>query len=358
MSDTSGNPGKAGVLLVQPWSAPTDVGLDESRQALVFGGQSHGSPVLQPGPWSGNPSRMVGTDRKMFDAFLALGDGKPDNRGHDWAHRALAFAQQWGVIGVCEHGLPASHRSRHRVMQTFWARGDGRWLEPGRHQRLLEGDHRIVELLDDSDRHMDLAACSALDGEPLSLWLMLAEQARAIASAGAILRRGDPCDDEIAKVRSLSPAVAWWLPELKAPLMAGGQRWVFPGGNEVITTPLTRREALAGQRGFLAGVVEEWLNLADVSLTVAWDEDRPLHLGYNAQGLFGAIAVDLALMLSGMKGVWLCSNCGGPYSNRKRAPKTGCLHYCYLCKEAGRQATYRAKRAANDGKPLRSIPAT
>src|SRR5688500_5717260 len=45
--------------------------------------------------------RLLKTTEGILEDFLRL-DGEPDKR-------LLRFARRWGILGLCEHGLPAIH---------------------------------------------------------------------------------------------------------------------------------------------------------------------------------------------------------------------------------------------------------
>ena len=235
-------------------------------------------------------------------------------------------------------------------MQMLVAEADGMWLDDPPADAVARADEQL--------QSFPGMRCEPHRQERLSTWLWFAVQANAILLSADLLRRSEPADDEIVRVRSLSPTYVPWLPEQMAPLMRGGQRWHVPGEpteTDLVTKALTRREALKRQRSFLAEVVGEWLSLADVALQVAWDEDSEFKMAYSTTGLFGAIAVDLALKVGNRKGYWICSHCFTPYSDRDREPKAGSLNnYCGSCKQAGPKARYRAKVRENGGRLLRS----
>jgi hypothetical protein len=332
----------SGALLVDRWEAPIESALGVDGEFLTCGRYDLIDGVPEAEPWGAGPTRTISANPRMFDDFLRLGQAHPPGRAPEWPDRVVAFARRWGVLGLCEHGLPASHRSYHRLLQTYLAMADGRWLDPARHKALLDSDLRVLEALEGSERHLDLEACEPLACESLLAGWVFASQARAVAAAATMLRDNRPCDDEIQAVRSLRPAFRWSEPPLPPPIAAGGQRITIPGTDTTfVTPPKTQRTTFEAQRSFIALVVQEWLEFADLALSVEWQPIGPMKIRYSSGGLFSAVAVSLALSVSGAKGIWLCCHCGNPYSDRKRAPQKGKLHYCSACKSAGPQKAWR-----------------
>ena len=48
-----------------------------------------------------NQTIKVHPGRSMLDDFIRLHNAQPD--------QILKYAMRWGVLGICKHGLPASH---------------------------------------------------------------------------------------------------------------------------------------------------------------------------------------------------------------------------------------------------------
>jgi hypothetical protein len=88
---------------------------------------------------------------------------------------------------------------------------------------------------------------------------------------------------------------------------------------------------------FLLGeVLQEWLTLGDVHAIVQWhkDEIRPV-ITFRGAGLFGALAVQLALSVAGVDGWAICDACHRQYIPMQRRPKTGQRTFCVDCRKQG-----------------------
>lgn len=65
-----------------------------------------------------------------------------------------------------------------------------------------------------------------------------------------------------------------------------------------------KRYTLHEQKRTLGLVVKVMLDLADVRLDFTWS-DKPT-IGYTVESLFGALALQLMLTVSGSRGFWFC----------------------------------------------------
>lgn len=106
------------------------------------------------------------------------------------------------------------------------------------------------------------------------------------------------------------------------------------------------------QRFSLTWCVDRWLEWAGVRLGIEWLADRP-ELDVEVPSLFGALVVQLTLVLCGTRGLAVCSACSQPYT-RSRQPKGAQSNYCGVCKARGEDAkrasrSYRARAKASRG---------
>jgi hypothetical protein len=79
-----------------------------------------------------------------------------------------------------------------------------------------------------------------------------------------------------------------------------------------------------------------------------------LEVDYNGC-LFAAIALQLALTLTGSHSLFVCSGCGLPYVRERKAPKPGQANYCKRCDHGGealRQADRRRRERMADARRL------
>jgi hypothetical protein len=187
----------------------------------------------------------------------------------------LRYARHYGVLMICEHELPATHLPTKMFNKEMGCRPLGYptncW-------------------------------------EPLEQWRHFAREARSMLQIANQLRRGfngNRADWE--RISGVRP-----------------RQYVPKGLNP------------ATEKFFLGEVIEEWLRLGDVHAKVQWrnDELRPV-IGFAWSGLFGALAVQLALSVAGVDGWAICEACHIQYVPRQRRPKAGQRNFCLKCRKQG-----------------------
>jgi hypothetical protein len=225
--------------------------------------------------WDIYPGKQIGPSAGMFEAFYKLGDAPPQS--------ILGFARKYGVLQICEHGLPCSHN--HQTSEQCYPLG---WHDRQPRQQIH---------------------C----WEPLEAWRSLSRQALGVVKVADRLLQsetGRPEDWRAVYARSGREA-PWWQQEVSA------------------------------ERVLIAECVNEWLKLGDVHPHVRWNghEKKPtVKLG--GSGLFGALAVQLALAVGQSAGFAVCTHCRREYPPRERRPKAGQRHFCPECREAGIPSRY------------------
>ena len=213
----------------------------------------------------------------------------------------LKFAQRYGVLGICQHGIPASHGTRcgslysyedESLAPTFW--------------------------------------------EPLEAWRRYAAQADAILRVAADLRAG-----------RTSPQALW------EPIIAGAPRELPPvySQHDVPKVPddsLMHLSDIVPSDMFDARLAirlaaMDWLSLGGVFLSASSDEgESSLSFHLASLGLFGFLSVQLGAALSSDLGVYFCMDCGRPYEPPGgRRPKRGQKNYCPACRLSGHKHSKR-----------------
>lgn len=221
----------------------------------------------------------VGPSKAMFPAFLRLADAP--------AERVAEFARNYGVLRICEHGLPCSHNPEPHPCS-----GRGRGCAP------LGWDDR-------------LSAYPTYD--PLEVWRAFAREAFAMTKVADRLlqgRQGRAEDWEIVFGRSGSKA-PWWQQHVDV------------------------------ERIIISRTVNEWLSIGNVRPVVVWhgSEKKPtVKLG--GTGLFGALALQLALAIGQSLGFAVCVHCRREYPPTARRPKTGQRNFCPECRAKGIPSRY------------------
>lgn len=244
--------------------------------------------IYEPG--QGWRSVGAGSGLGLLEKFAALAEA-PDVS-------ILAYARRWGVLEICEHGVPATHR---RPEGTLWPGVRGGALNPiGCRPELVGGD---------ASNPM-----SAVYREPVAAWRLFAGQAfSALAVAAALIESGAPALKDLHRLRPLQ------MPPLTE---ARARTW-------------TADEA----RTRLAEVVDSWVVLGDVrpECVSVSREDRQgnpqtvLGAVFTGSTLFGALAVQLFGAVTGTSGPALCSGCGLIYFPEEK-PALGKRRYCVPCK--------------------------
>jgi hypothetical protein len=227
------------------------------------------NPMLNRGPW------RVAKATGALDAFCQLRDGPGVYR----------FAQRYGVLGLCAHGLPTSH---HRAPESL----------PGVGCPVAK---------DENGRRW----------EPVAAWLEHARHAAAAVRLAAALHQ------------DMIGAMEDWT-TLRPP--------DFPLGS-----------SLRDRRRLLSAQVWCWLEWANVRPHLRWDDvTHPPTLrlaGGAGVGTFGVLAAQLMFAVSRGHGVALCSGCGEAYLRSGRAPAAGRSNFCPTCVAAKVPGRLRQRRS-------------
>jgi hypothetical protein len=297
-------------LIPSEWRVPKEVSLSDDGTTITCSTRPTKSKFEQPTPKWG---RTVGTlSETAWRSFVTL-DSDPA--------KTVRFAMRWGLLGLCHHRLPSTHRSWHRLENIRLATAS----------RLTDGPSDR----DEDDLRPDLHECTPMVEESLDDWWFWSRQAAALTSAATRLQVGRACSKE--EIESIVDLLPMWNPNA----VFGG-----PPGSE---DPRYSDEAIRDeQQRHVARITQQWLELADVTVTVIWPAGtkqqkvtRPV-LGYHGSGLFAALGITVAMKVTSSAGVYICDHCGKPYP-RYRAPHPGKKGYCGDCKRAGAQASWRAK---------------
>ena len=216
-------------------------------------------PIEQPEPGQG-----------MLNEFLTLQDADDEQIG--------AYARRWGILGVCHHGVPASHAAFANAVE--------------RPCRLLREE-------------TDLYAW-----EPLERWRYFSRQAGAILNLAARLHAdqpGRPEDWQQVITRKDRP-VPWWKPS-----------------------------AVRSERIMLGDVATQWITLGNVRPVLTWRSTNPgpqVEFGSGGSSFFGALACQLMFTIARVDGVAVCSGCGTVYIPPRR-PRRDQRRYCPTCRARG-----------------------
>ena len=208
---------------------------------------------------------------QMLRRFLSLASA-PDAR-------VKAFAEDFGPLWLCEHGLPNAHAARGFVPATPAApvcevqRRDGAFVE-----RI---DH----------------------------WRTLARQANALLTLASDVHQGEVGSEDLWGILSAHPEHS---------------------GYEHVAHAMPTDLGFA--RETLTLRFNTWLQWADVRSALRWESaEEPVVLN-SPIGVFGALALQLVTRVGRLPPTAVCSGCGLRYERTGRAPKTGQRNFCPDCR--------------------------
>jgi hypothetical protein len=270
----------------------TVVLLDRPPSTAAVKRYQQGGPTLRWMAWGckGEP-RLSPPVAGCLSNFIKLANAPSEE--------VIEFARVWGVLGICEHHEPSTHREGCLPL------GVGRnGLVAGR-----------------------------LAPEPLSQWDRFAVSARNVVLAMIGPLEGRPTYEKTEWWAHLG-----WIPS---------KRFPYDGDLRDVKPQLTRDE--------IAVEVSAWLVRAGLRLTTVWDADRGAFrhilgpdmgrsLGSPCGHLFSVLAMQLAAAVSSPHGTYQCSNptCRDLYTP-ERKPQEGREHYCLSCQTSG-----KAKKATGN----------
>lgn len=250
----------------------------------------------------------------VLEGFVKLAEGSPDD--------VLRFARRFGMLEVCECGLPHQHNPP-RVYQ-----GTTTTISFTVADQLVRNGQsmaNVVPLLDLSCKPLWRSG----DPEPVMAWTTWAERARAVLALASRLHRGKP-----------------GLPD--------DWRVAYPGwpwndaGTEAWRTAVSGR-GIGVERSMLGRVLNEWLALTGAAVSVEWHvSDRRPTIGLAADGLFPNLARELVFAVTKLDSLYVCSGCGELYRPSRR-PRSE-HHYCEECRSGGvAQRDYMRRYRAQTG---------
>lgn len=255
------------------WSVPNRIEVDRARDCLVW-------------RWGGE-GREVSVGPGLLTDFAPLASAP--------AEQILGYARQWGVLDVCEHGLPRSHRPPPAT--------------PG-FRALDEGCERL-------GYQAGLPGWKQEYWEPLESWRQLADRVQTILNAAeALYRNGSLPGDDWQVVAGL------------------GREPIGFGAGGFADAPAT------GNEWMLGNAVSELLEIGDIRPALAWNNGEGWRLSLRTSGglassdLFGALSTQVLYAVARTDGLTTCSACRQAYVPSRR-PAEGRRRYCPTCRRSG-----------------------
>ncbi len=228
------------------------------------------------------------------------------------ADGVLKFAQRYGPLALCAHGVPATHNPTID--------------DPVGIDRGL-GCRPVRRTADDGEDEYT---------EPVAAWLRLAAQARAILDVAASLHHNRRPD-----------ARSWRL--------AMGYSEDGTGATAAPPTPIDPGR-LADCRDWLSVRISWWLLFDPPRPAFHWRKPRPDVV--LVCGTFGHIALQLAAACAGTADLMRCDGCRQPYIREGRRAQAGRRNYCPDCRDSGApqrdaKADFRQRQAQQRGRAPR-----
>ena len=208
---------------------------------------------------------------------------------------AAVFAQSYGPLQLCTHGLPWVH-----VHETDEGYSD------------LWNPYRTP--------------CEPMAAERFTDWFKWTGCARSILVSAVALHDGRlPAMDEWSRiVNAISPVDSSY--DYAAQFEA---------------------EGVDEARFSLGELLNSWLRMSDVRPKFSWDPDPGVYLQART---FGELGIQLMRAVSQGHGLVTCSGCGVPYMRKGRKPQAGRRNYCPDCgQRAALRDAQRARRAKERG---------
>lgn len=206
------------------------------------------------------------------------------------AEQIPQFITKYGKLNLCEqHGRPWNHNSR--VID---------WTRPISLEQLKQPDC-VPGIEPDSG------------AESVQEWLDLANQFRALLQLCTGVRDGDSNIFE-------SPA------------------WDVVNAWPVSADPENDGPDFKQARPTLANLINNFLEIGGVRLQVLWPgtkNEPDLAYPSGELGLFGVLALQLAMLVTRTDGIYECSGCCELYPRKARKPKPGQNNWCPICKADG-----------------------
>jgi hypothetical protein len=232
----------------------------------------------------------------MLNAFLELGLPK----------EVATFASRWGLLGICEHGIPAEHKNigRLELPSTFMVGRAGVFVA------------------------VDQDCTSSALNEPLGPWFYWS------AVAGATLRVAEALRDG----RRTAEA-DWKVLAAPGPWVVESRYW--EKANAFATSGVELVQASRqDQKAALAEALSRWLGLTAIHPIVVWEGGLP-EIRVPDADLFGSLALAIILAVGDMEGWGVCPGCG-----RQFVPPRGGRRatYCSTCRSDGVSRRLASKR--------------
>jgi hypothetical protein len=293
------------------------------------------------------PSELTTLTMTTLDEFIRLEDASVSD--------IRRYIKKWGALGLCRrHGLP------HALAPWSPLATDEAPCRVDEYQLVWPPESH-----DGSYYREPLAGYRTYAKQAVTM-VQVADRIRNRVRSGVDLRPAPPSpyrpvDEDGASSWSASGVEYFSARDARVDDMAVPRDWwatLFPLTREPLNEMLVHAEEtprpldLCMEQGLLEKAVQAWLNLGQVEPRWTWPPNRPdPQLEIGAGHLFGGLAFALALKTTRMARLYLCEDCGKPFTPTRRKQV---VRWCDGCRKAAskreQQRRYRArKKAEQDG---------
>jgi hypothetical protein len=229
-----------------------------------------------------------------LDRFINLADAPPE--------RILQFAREWGVLNLCGHRLPYTHRP----------------LPPP------SADNPFRDFLPPEPM-----VCRPVKFELASVWRDHAHRLKAILQAAANLhlgKTGEPADWAVIEPWH-EPTESWWNEQARAAEPLSTVEW----------------SGITLQKMHLEFAVSGLIADSGAKPFFYWPLNRPPTITVLSGGLPSVLAIQVAFAIVGGKTFASCTSCGKLYEP-ERKPQAGRRNYCSDCRATAPKRDYARRR--------------
>jgi hypothetical protein len=282
--------------------------------------------------WTENDETTPWPERTSLDClyrFAALADSRDEE---DF----VQFATRWGVLELCRHDAPYSHnheppawdfctdlrQQAAQATQALWNPQREDLLASRALAQLAQlppdpGARRtLTGTFDPPDSAPIISAwCEPTGSESLDAWRSWARRAQAMLRITAHLNRQR---ERHPDNRRAAPVEQW-------------RHLYFPAAVQEAAEHAAGADWFSAERLKLALVLQQWTLLGRVTPTFIDSPTGEVQAGLSAEGVFGALAAQLAAVISTGEGVYACSRCGAAWPS-DRHPRSDREFYCDTCR--------------------------
>ncbi len=274
---------------------------------------------------------------ECLDGFIRLANAPTE--------KVLQYARRWGVLALCdEHGMPVTHGCGNHPLGEFC------------HLQVREWEGERPSLRCDRETWRKWTSLEPLDAdwywEPINGWQAYSRLFKAILRVASRVSVGLLADvDDVQLLATYAATVLDWDDTRLDPeqldqqagvtfaLTPGNLRGIFADAEFQRDLVVAVTDALLGMADFIPRM--EWIPGSESPAVVIGEQaDDRQGLGASAR-LFPSLVMRLCAVLQSPYGIYLCDDCGEPFTPEKRRPRGDRRQFCQLCSQGAGLAAKR-----------------